>query len=150
MPFSARGGNHTTIIGDACVKESSEENLLGITFDQSLSFKEHVKTLCRKASQKLHALARVSCYMVTVKLQHLMRAFVISHFSYCPLVWMFYERTMNNRINHVHEWALRIAYKDHRNEFGYLLDWFHNLCMLLRADLSLIQRLVAKQCLKSD
>ena len=30
------------------------------------------------------------------------------------------------------------------------LDWFHNLCMLLRADLSLIQRLVAKQCLKSD
>ena len=31
-----------------------------------------------------------------------------------------------------------------------LLDWFHNLCMLLRADLSLIQRLVAKQCLKSD
>ena len=30
------------------------------------------------------------------------------------------------------------------------VDWFHNLCMLLRADLSLIQRLVAKQCLKSD
>ena len=30
------------------------------------------------------------------------------------------------------------------------LDWFHNLCMLLRADLSLIQRLVAKQYLKSD
>ena len=25
------------------------------------------------------------------------------------------------------------------------IDWFHNLCMLLRADLSLIQRLVAKQ-----
>ena len=30
------------------------------------------------------------------------------------------------------------------------IDWFHNLCMLLRADLSLIQRLVAKQYLKSD
>ena len=49
------------------MKESSEENLLGITFDQSLSLKEHVKTLCRKAGQKLHALARVSCYMDTVK-----------------------------------------------------------------------------------
>ena len=121
--FGARGGNETTIkIGDACVKESSEENLLGITFDQSFSFKEHVKTLCRKAGQKLHALASVSCYMDTVELQHLMRAFVISHFSYCPLVWMFYDRTMNNRINHVHERALRIAYKDHRNDFGYLLE----------------------------
>ena len=39
--FGARGGNETTIkIGDPCVKESSEQNLLGITFDQSLSFKE--------------------------------------------------------------------------------------------------------------
>ena len=64
--FGARGGNETTIkVGDACVKESSVENLLGISFDQSLSFKEHVKTLFRKAGQKLHALARVSCYMDT-------------------------------------------------------------------------------------
>ena len=52
--FGAMGGNEITIkIGDACVKESSEENLLGITFDQSLSFEEHVKTLRRKAGQKL-------------------------------------------------------------------------------------------------
>ena len=86
-----------------------ERITFGITFDQSLSFKEHVKTQCRKADQKLYALARVSCYRDTVKLQHLMRAFVISHFSYCPLVWMLYDRTMNNRINHVHERALRIA-----------------------------------------
>ena len=85
--FGATGRNEITIkIGDAYVKESSEENHLGITFDQSLSFKEHVKTLSSKAGQKLHALARVSCYMDTVKLQRLMRAFVLSHFSYCPLV----------------------------------------------------------------
>ena len=77
------------------MKESSEENLLGITFDQSLSFEGHVNTLCGRAGRRLHALARVSCCMDTVRLQHLMRAFVISHFSYCPLVWMFYDRTMN-------------------------------------------------------
>ena len=29
---------------------------------------------------------------------------------------------MNHRINHVHERALRIAYKDPRNDFGYLLE----------------------------
>ena len=59
--FGAKGSNDTTIkIGEARVKESTEENLLGITFDQSLSFKQHVKALCKKASQKLHALARIS------------------------------------------------------------------------------------------
>ena len=47
---------------------------------------------------------------------------MLSHFSYCPLVWMFYDRTTNHRINHVHEGALRIVYKDHRNDFGYLLE----------------------------
>ena len=96
----------TIKIGEACVKESTEENLLGITFDQSLSFKQHVKALCKKASQKLHALARISRYIDTEKLQWLMRAFVLFHFSYCPLVWMFYDRTLNHRINHIHERAL--------------------------------------------
>ena len=121
--FGARGGNDITIkIGEAYVKESMRESLLGITLDQSLSFKEHVKILCRKACHKLHALARVSCYMDTEKLQHLMRAFVLSHFSYCPLVWIFYDRTTNHRINHAHERAFRIAYKDHRHDFGYLLE----------------------------
>ena len=75
MVFGVRGGNEVMIkIDEACVKESTGENILVITFDQSLSFKEHVKILCRKACQKLHALARVSCYMDTEKLQHLMRA----------------------------------------------------------------------------
>ena len=102
--FGAKGSNDTTIkIGEARVKESKGENLLGITFDQSLSFQQHVKALCKKASQKFHALTRISRYMDTEILQRLMRAFLFSHFSYCPLVWMFYDRALNHRINHIHE-----------------------------------------------
>ena len=59
--FGKRRGNETTIkIGDASVKESSEENLLGITFDQSHSFKEHVKTLCKGKLAKNYMLLPVS------------------------------------------------------------------------------------------
>ena len=123
MIFGAKGSNETTIkFGEACVNERAEENLLGITFDQSLSFKKHVQALCKTASQKLHALARISRYMDTEKLQRLMRAFVLSHFSYCPLVWMFYDRALNHRINRIHERALHIAYKDYENDFGFLLE----------------------------
>ena len=60
--------------------------------------------------------------MGTEKLQRLMRAFVLSHFSYCPLVWMFYDRALNHRTNHIYERALRIAYKDYENDFGFLLE----------------------------
>ena len=36
----------------------------------------------------------------------------ISLFSYCLLVCMSYSRTLNNRINKIHEKALRLVYKD--------------------------------------
>ena len=104
------------------MKECKEEKLLGIIFDQILSFKQHVKTLCTKASQKLHAFARISCCMDTEKLKQVMQAFVLFHFSYSPLVWMFYDRTLNHRINHIHERALRFAYEDYQTDFRSLLE----------------------------
>ena len=47
-------------IEDFSIKNSTEEKLLGVKFDSNLSFENHVTSLCKKASQKLHALARVS------------------------------------------------------------------------------------------
>ena len=41
-----------------------------------------------------------------------MNAFITSQFSYCPLFWMFLSRTLNNRINKIHEKALRLVYKN--------------------------------------
>ena len=35
---------------------------------------------------------------------------------------MFYDGALNHRINHIHERALRIAYKDYENDFGFLLE----------------------------
>ena len=132
MIFGAKDNEVSVKIGGACLKESTEENLLGIKFDRSFSFKEHVKTLCKKASQKLHALNRISCYMDTEKLQQLMRAFILSHFSYCPLVWMFCDRTINQRINHIHERALRIAQKDYEHDFGFLLEQTNSVPIHIR------------------
>ena len=122
MIFGGKSDEVSVKIGEANVKESKEEKLLGIIFDQTLSFKQNVKTLCKKASQKLHALARISCDMDTEKLKQVMQAFVLSHFSYCPLAWMFYDRTLSHRINHIHERALRFAYKDYQKDFEFPLE----------------------------
>ena len=53
-----RDTNVTAKIGEFNVKNSSEEKLLGVKIDSKLSFENHVSSLCKKASQKLHALAR--------------------------------------------------------------------------------------------
>ena len=73
------------------ITNSKSEKLLGITIDSKLSFDEHVSGLCKKASNKLHALARISNYMNTDKLRVIMKAFINAQFGYCPLVWMFHS-----------------------------------------------------------
>ena len=55
--------------------------------------------------------------METPQLELTMTFMVMSHFSYCPLVWMFHERKSNNKINKVHERALRIIHKDSTSNF---------------------------------
>ena len=78
--------------------------------------------LCKKASQKLHALARTAHYMDFEKWRTLMNAFVISQFNYCPLIWMFHNRALNNRINKIHERALRLVYQNKNLSFSELLE----------------------------
>ena len=51
----------------------------------------------------------------------LMKAFILSYFNYCPLIWMFCSRKSNNRINRIHERAMRIAHDDYESTFEQLL-----------------------------
>ena len=104
-------------VGEVQIEESDHEKLLGIALDKKSCYKKHAKILCKKASQKLHALTRISIYMEHEKLKLLMKAFVMSQFSYCPLIWMFHDRNLNNKINRIHERVLRIAYKDNVSSF---------------------------------
>ena len=50
-----------------------------------------------------------------------MKAFVICQFGYCPLVWLFHSRSLNNKINYLHERALKITYGDTSSSFQDLL-----------------------------
>ena len=77
-----------------------------------VDFDYHLNALLKKANKKYHALTRVCNYMDTKKRRVLMKAFITSQFSYCPLVWMFHSRTLNNWINKIHERALRLVYKN--------------------------------------
>ena len=94
------------------VYNSNCEKLLGVKFDNKLKFNEHVSGLCKKASQKLHVLARIAHYMIRKKRRIIMKAFINSQFGYCPLIWMFHDRTLNRRINKIQERALCTVYDD--------------------------------------
>ena len=102
-------------IGKTKIWESKKQKLLGVEIDRTLSFDEHIASLCRKAGKKLSVLARFSNCMCTNKKRVLIKAFIVSQFGCCPLIWIFHSRGTNNKINHFCERWLRIVYKDNIN-----------------------------------
>ena len=107
---------------DLNLKNCKEVEILGITIDRNLNFKEHIKNICRKAGQKLSALPlRISLYINTDKKALLYKSMIKSQFAYCPLVWMFCFRQSNSLINKVHERALKLIYQGYCN-FEVLLE----------------------------
>ena len=81
-----------------------------------------LSSLCKKASQKLNALTRIAQFIVLVQRRSRVKVLICSQFGYCPLVWMFHSRKINNRINSLHERVLRVVYRDHNATFSELLS----------------------------
>ena len=108
-------------VGKEVIWESQAEKLLGMTVDKNLNFNLHLKALCKKVNQKVSALARVVRILPFQKRHIILKTFIESQFSYCPLVWMFCSSKMNNKINHIHERALRLVYQDYTSSFDELL-----------------------------
>ena len=102
-------------IGTEVIRNSSSVKLLEIIIHNKLNFNEHVTKKCKKASKKLHALSIIANYMTSDKLKLVVRAFIESEVGYCPLIWMFHNRTLNDKKNHLHERVLHLVYKDHNS-----------------------------------
>ena len=91
------------------ITSSTAETLLGITIDSELNFENHLSAICNKVSRKINALGRIANYMPLEKRRIVMKTFIQSQFNYCPLIWMFHSRTIYNKINRLHERALRLS-----------------------------------------
>ena len=109
-------------IGASQIKNSDCKRLLGIDIYCKLSLGNHINQICSKARAKIQALARIAPFLNKRKRKLLMNAFFKSQFSYCPLSWMFHSRTLNNKINRLHERCLRIIYNDITSSFTDLLE----------------------------
>ena len=112
----------TATIDSSFIESEVKQVLLDITIDSNLTFENNVNSICKKEGQKLNALARIAPYMNIPKRRTTMKFFVTSQFSYFPLIWMFHSRRLNNKINSIHERALRITYQDNTSTFQELLN----------------------------
>ena len=117
LPFNLKSIN----VKNSSIEGSSSEKFLGVTIDSNFTFEKHINELRKKGNQKLHAVALCAKYSSTENRRSLFKAFVVSQFDYCPLVWMLHIKELNNRINSLHEKALRLTYQNRNSSFDELL-----------------------------
>ena len=79
---------HLLLSDKKVIKLSStcSEKFFGIKIDNKLTLEEHVEGLCKKASQKVSAVARISSLMRFEQRKRIVDLFITSHYSYYPLV----------------------------------------------------------------
>ena len=104
------------------IKDSKCEKLLGVKFNNKLTFEKHITDICRKASRKTYALARITHHIDFSKRRMIMNAFFNSWFSYCQLIWMCHNRMIKRKINRLHERCLRIICNDKQSSIKMLLE----------------------------
>ena len=90
--------------------------------DSDLTFDKHLFSICNKVAKKINVLNRLVNYMSLDKRRMVMKTFIESQYNYHPLIWMFHSRTLNNKINRLHERTLRIVYSDYKSSFCELLE----------------------------
>ena len=94
---------------DFRIKNVPEEKVPGITINNKLTLKSHLKNMCNKASQKLSALVRLTKSTSPLQRKTLLNSFIKSQFSYCPL--MFTSKELNKKIKRIHEKISKISFK---------------------------------------
>ena len=109
-------------VDDTIIKNSQEEKILGVIIDNELNFQSHINSICKKANQKLNALFRISNNMMPSQRNILIDTYIKSQFNYCPLIWMFCNRSSMNKINKIHERTLRLKLNNHSDSFSELLS----------------------------
>ena len=104
--------NRSVLIDNVIIKSSNSVRLLGVAIDQNLMFNGHISDICNKANQKISALLRIRNFLNTKQAETLSNSYILSAFNYCPLIWMFCNKTASKKIDSTHKRALRATYLD--------------------------------------
>ena len=93
-------GQFYLICSDITLKHSSHEKVLGITIYNKLFFDEQINNISTTAVKKLDVLNRIKQYMKEKNSKGIITTpFIIYHFSYGPLIWMFCPKKSTKKLN---------------------------------------------------
>ena len=87
------------------INVSNEVTPLGIQIDEQLKFDSHIDKICKKGALQLNALKRLARFTGIKERQVIVNSFILCHFNYCPLIWLFCNNTSQKKLEKVNERA---------------------------------------------
>ena len=110
--------NEITInIGNYSIQSSSSITILGVEFDNNLNFANHTDELCKQTSKQINALKRIKNYFDKPCKKILYNSYISSNFNYCPVVWMFANKSNREKLEKTNKRALRFVANDSETEY---------------------------------
>ena len=123
MFLGADGEIQTNLVcGNENLKNSEQEIILEVTIDNKLNFLTHLLNITKNANIKFNAPTRVQKYMTTDKKNLIFSSFIISQFTYCPLIWILCTKHFIGRINSIHKRCLLLIQQICTFDFEVLLE----------------------------
>lgn len=72
---------------NSIIAKTEQHKMLGITFDEDMTFKPHISHISHKISRIISLLYQVKNLMPSNVLQLMYNAHVLPHFQYCTPIW---------------------------------------------------------------
>ena len=95
-------------IKDKLIFSKNEVDILGLNVDENLSFEKYISKICQSASGQLHAIYRLNRYFKSNTRTLVINSFILSNFSYCPLIWCFLTARQRSKIDKIIEKSLKV------------------------------------------
>ncbi len=121
-PFKKEAGvKYTLNIGNVQLHSGTQAPLLGILFDNELTFHAHVRFLCKKCNFQLLTLKRLSKLMDASTKLTIFKSLIASNFTYCCHIWYFCSPTLKIQLEKIQLKGLCYIYNDYSSSYEDLL-----------------------------
>ena len=74
-------------LSDETIHITTNEKLLGVHIDNTLSWTAQVESTIKKCSSLLHLLNRIKCYLPVPTRKLFFNSYILPHMDYCCTVW---------------------------------------------------------------
>ena len=90
------------------ISETDQAKFLGVIIDNNLSWKEHIRHICRKVSKGIAIIIKLRPLLSQDAIKSMYYSFVYPYFTYCNHIWGCSSKTSLNRLFILQKKAIRI------------------------------------------